>query len=200
MKILKKTKFKTEIDPIVIKDTYLETIYKFKDIGPKLVMFIACVTDLSPDNPYSSLPRTSKVDIIFQRVFKTDKTYNEHFTDEQKAIIDKGSKEYDKLFNIALDKDLSTYDIKMDQLNTMLQTLYPVINKNIHDTTEKVSFSTNIDIINKVLQDIVNLIKAKMSITQNYSQEANIKVYRGKKKAKKAGTNSPLSEGLIKIT
>lgn len=194
MKILKKDKYSISVEVDYIKDTLLETIYKQKTVGPKLVLFIACVADLSKDNPYSSLKYTDKKDILTKRFFKTDKPYEKYFTKKQREVIEKGIEVYDELFNSTMDRDLATYNIKMDQLNDMLKPLVPIIRENVHDMTFRKTFSTNIDIINKVLLDIVNLIEAKVNIVKTYNKEATIKVFRGKSRTKKT---SPLEKGLL---
>jgi hypothetical protein len=88
-------------------------------------------------------------------------------------------------------KDIYTYDKKMDQFNVLLKDTEPKIERNENDNTGVVSFTTNIDIINGTLKDIINIIQAKASLVALYTTGSIPKHLRG--------GLSPLTKGKIKV-
>ena len=137
------------------------------DMYNRLCIFIFLFCDLSNDNPLVDRPYNTKreeaLSIAFgERLdeFSKTKDTNEDLRDKINKCIDI----YLKEVNTDEQKDIATFSKKMDQFRVMLQGMKPRIEKNTHETTGIVSFSTNMDIINSVLKDIVNLIQAKASM------------------------------------
>jgi hypothetical protein len=79
-------------------------------------------------------------------------------------LINKCIDVYLKDVNTDEQKDIATYSKKMDQFRVMLNGMKPTIEKNTHEQTGMISYSTNMEIINSVLRDIVSLIQAKSSM------------------------------------
>lgn len=88
-------------------------------------------------------------------------------------------------------KDINIYNKKMDEFNILLKKTVPKIERNENDNTGVVSFTTNIDIINGTLKDIINIIQAKASLVALYTTGSIPKHLRG--------GLSPLTKGKIKI-
>jgi hypothetical protein len=149
---------------------YLDDIKKLlKDdsLFDKLCIFIFLLCDLSNDNPLVDRPyntrREEALDVAFQQDlqrFTAIKDANVVLRDNINKCIDI----YLKNVNTDEQKDIATYSKKMDQFRVMLQGMRPVIEKNVHEITENISYSTNMEIINSVLGDIVSLIQAKSSM------------------------------------
>ena len=79
-------------------------------------------------------------------------------------LINKCIEVYLNKVNTDEQKDIATYSKKMDQFRVMLHDMKPIIAKNVNEFNEKITYSTNMDIINSVLSDIVSLIQAKASM------------------------------------
>jgi hypothetical protein len=149
---------------------YLDDIKKLlkdEDLFDKLCIFIFLLCDLSNDNPLVDRPyntrREEALDVAFQQDlqrFTAIKDANVILRDNINKCIDI----YLKNVNTDEQKDIATYSKKMDQFRVMLQGMRPVIEKNVHEITENISYSTNMEIINSVLGDIVSLIQAKSSM------------------------------------
>lgn len=88
-------------------------------------------------------------------------------------------------------KDINIYNKKMDEFNILLKDTIPKIERNTNENTGVVSFTTNIDIINGTLKDIINIIQAKASLVALYTTGSIPKHLRG--------GLSPLTKGKIKI-
>jgi hypothetical protein len=104
-------------------------------------------------------------------------------------LINKCIDIYLKDINTDEQKDIATYSKKMDQFRVMLQGMKPTIEKNIHEKTRVISYSTNMEIINSVLGDIVSLIQAKASMVALHTTGIIPKHLRG--------GLSPLAKGKI---
>ena len=104
-------------------------------------------------------------------------------------LINKCIDIYIKTINTDEQKDIATYSKKMDQFRVMLHGMKPTIEKNVHEVTDMVSYSTNMDIINSVLKDIVSLIQAKSSMIALHTTGVIPKHLRG--------GLSPLTKGKI---
>ena len=88
-----------------------------------------------------------------------------------------------------MQKDVAAYDKKLDQFSEMLDKTHPTIERN-KNSYDHISYSTNIDIINSVLRDVVSLIQAKASLIAMMVQGTVPKNLRG--------GLSPLIKGKIK--
>ena len=163
---------------------------KAKDIGLKALLFVFFMEELSENNPLSQIPFYNKLRSSLYRAFGS-----ENFNIEKelsaswlKAIND-ARVSYRKNVPDTL-KDIATFDRKMDELRIMLNETVPVIKKNTHDNSGKVSFSTNTAIINKALTSIIAIIQSKASLMAVHIQGTVPKHLRG--------GLSPLSKGKIK--
>lgn len=167
-------KGKVEIDPNSIVDTALkplldelDTILNDKELYTKVCLFIFLLCDLSNDNPLVDRPyntrREEALEVAFGdslQLFLALKDTNVAIRD----IVNKCIDIYIKEINTDEQKDIATYSKKMDQFRVMLHGMKPTIEKNTHETTGMISYSTNMEIINSVLSDIVSLIQAKASM------------------------------------
>lgn len=167
-------KGKVEIDPNSIVDTALkplldelDSILNDKELYTKVCLFIFLLCDLSNDNPLVDRPYNTRREEALEVAFGKDLQLFLALKDTNVAIRDTVNKCIDiyiKEINTDEQKDIATYSKKMDQFRVMLHGMKPIIEKNIHETTGMVSYSTNMDIINSVLSDIVSLIQAKASM------------------------------------
>ena len=153
-------------------------------------LFIFLLCDLSNDNPLVDRPYNTKRDDALQIAFGETL---EEFTKLKDAdpnirdLINKSIDIYIKEVNTDEQKDIATYNKKMDQFRIMLHGMTPKIEKNTHELNGTVSYSTNIEIINSVLGDIVSLIQAKASMIALHTNGTLPKHLRG--------GLSPLSRG-----
>ena len=89
--------------------------------------------------------------------------FNKKFNKQELTKISNGIKAYKESVN-DLQKDIDIYDKKIYQFITLLENTKPEIVRNTHETRESVSFSTNIDIINLVLDNSINIILDKADL------------------------------------
>jgi hypothetical protein len=167
-------KGKVTIDPESIVETEfkrllhdLETKIQDEEVFNKTCIFIFLLCDLSNDNPLVDRPyntrREEALDVAFGAGLEDFKKLLET-VDGIRDLVNKCIEFYIKEVNTDEQKDIATYSKKMDQFRVMLHGMKPLIERNVHDQTEFVSYSTNMEIINSVLRDIVSLIQTKSSM------------------------------------
>jgi hypothetical protein len=161
----------------------LEALMGDQKLFDKLCIFIFLLCDLSNDNPLVDRPYNTKREEALEVAFGKDlkrfiaiKDSNEMIRD----LINKTIEIYLKEVNTDEQKDIATYSTKMDQFRIMLHGMKPRIEKNTNKLTQMVSFSTNMDIINSVLKDIVSLISAKASMVALHTTGSIPKHLRGR--------------------
>ena len=145
----------------------LEDILQDPSLHDRVCIFIFLLCDLSNDNPLVDRPWNTRREEALSVAFGSDldkftalKDSNEKIRD----LINKSIEIYIKRINTDEQKDIATYSKKMDQFRVMLHDMKPVIAKNVNEFNEKITYSTNMEIINSVLSDIVSLIQAKASM------------------------------------
>lgn len=165
---------------------------KRKETATKAILYVFFCKDLSDDNPLNQLPYHEKETECLLRAFG-DEDYDiemELGIDWYEAILTASESYYNHNVDDTL-KDIDTFNRKMDELGSMLNITKPSIKRNVHETTQKISFSTNTGIINKALASIVSIIQSKASLVSIHVQGTVPKNLRG--------GLSPLSKGKIKI-
>lgn len=164
-----------KVDRTSLNTPELQALTKFEDL---LYVFFLC--DLSKENPLRDIPYNKKAQEARLRAYGPDfKTLS---PEVEVAIATYPQTEEQK--------DIFTYDKKMDQFNTLLKETEPKIQRNENENTGVVSFTTNIDIINHTLKDIINIIQAKASLVALYTTGSIPRHLRG--------GLSPLAKGKIK--
>lgn len=145
----------------------LEVILNDTSLYDKICIFIFLLCDLSNDNPLVDRPYNTRREEALEVAFGADLNRFVALKDSNGVIrdlINKCIDVYLKDVNTDEQKDIATYSKKMDQFRVMLNGMKPTIEKNTHEQTGMISYSTNMEIINSVLRDIVSLIQAKSSM------------------------------------
>lgn len=159
-----------------LKTPELKALTKLEDL-----FYVYFFCDLSKDNPLKDIPYFRKDAEARFRAYGND---SQPLSPKIEAAIATYPTTEEQ-------KDIYTYDKKMDQFNVLLKDTLPKIERNENDNTGVVSFTTNIDIINGTLKDIINIIQAKASLVALYTMGSIPKHLRG--------GLSPLTKGKIKI-
>ena len=153
-----------------------------ENIFNKLCIFIFLICDLSNDNPLVDRPYNTKREEALQVAFGDDLDKFNKIKDSNDLVRDNVNRCIDiylKEVNTDAQKDIATYSKKMDQFRVMLNAMKPRIERNVSERTEAISYSTNMEIINSVLRDIVSLIQAKASMVALYTTGSIPKHLRG---------------------
>lgn len=179
------------IDKNSLEEELHKTILKKdKVIGTKVLLYVFLYRDETSDNPLKDLPFYDREKEAMLRAFGN---YNYNIEKELgvdwNKLVMKASDEYPITDS---QKDIYTYNKKMDQLDLLLKRTTPKImrNERLSEGGSYVSFSTNIDIINSILKDITNIIQAKASLVAMHMLGSIPKHLRG--------GLSPLTKGKIK--
>lgn len=151
-------------------------------------MFIYLAEDCSADNPLATLRFDEKEEEARQIVFGVQGLHTV-YDKSALILIDDARTEFRKKYVSDYHKDMSAYDKKIDQMSDLLNDTEPTIVKNVRISNDNVTFSSNIDIINGVLKDIVGLITTKTVIIDSYVNGSSGKAIRGGR--------SPLEKGLL---
>jgi len=159
-------------------EIFNKIINKDLEIGNQILLYVFLVCDISYDNPIRDVPYVDKQREAAMVAFN-DEDYSIYNTlgKEWHELTIEAIKCYDKEIVQDEDKDVYAYDKKMDQFREMLMETTPRIEKNFGPDT--ISYSTNIDIINNVLEDIVTLIQTKASMVSMIVQGTVPKHLRG---------------------
>ncbi len=163
---------------------------KKKDKALKAILYVFFKEDLSNENPLSQIPYYERESDCRLRAFgDPDFEFYSLGDEDWTEAIEMACSSY-RLEVADTLKDIYTLDKKMDQLGKMLLKTKPKIIRNEHDTSGKVTYTTNIKIINDALNDIVSIISAKASLVSMHVHGVIPKELRG--------GLSPLSRGKIK--
>jgi len=159
-------------------EVFKKILDKDFDIGNKILLYVFLVCDISYDNPIRDVPYIDKQREAAMVVFDSEdySIYN-NLGSEWNDLTIEAIKCYDKEVVQDEDKDIYAYDKKMDQFREMLMETTPRIEKNFG--LDSISYSTNIEIINNVLEDIVTLIQTKASMVAMIVQGTVPKHLRG---------------------
>lgn len=136
---------------------------KDKKKAHKLLFYVYLMCDLNEECPTKDLNLSNKDQQCRFLVFK-DKGYQ--FKDDELVLVSKAIEAYILLNEIPEERMLRTYDEKMDQLRELLGDTLPVIRENTNENTGMINFTTNVDIINKALKEVSNLVKAKHDLRE----------------------------------
>lgn len=182
-------KNRTTVDPSSLEyKEFSDILKKDSEIGNKILLYVYLLCDLSHNNPirdvtYLHRQEEAKLIAFDSNVYDIERELG---TEWNKLTID-AIRCYNKNIVTEDEKDIYAYDKKMDQFRFMLLETTPRIERN--DTGDSISYTTNIDIINNVLEDIVSLIQTKASIVSMIVQGSVPKHLRG--------GISPLTSGKI---
>jgi hypothetical protein len=172
-------KSSTVVDPTSLKhDIFKKILDADKEIGNKILLYVFLVCDISYDNPIRDVPYIDKQREAAMVIFDDEdySIYN-NLGKEWNDLTIEAIKCYDKEVVQDEDKDIYAYDKKMDQFREILMETVPRIEKNFGPNS--ISYSTNIEIINTVLEDIVTLIQTKASMVSMIVQGTVPKHLRG---------------------
>lgn len=146
-------------------------------IGTKALIYIYLFKDEDQDNPLRDLPYDERETEARYRAFGSHTfSFNKELGKEWSTLISESVASY-KLTEE--EKDIYTYNKKIDELNVLLKTTEPKIYRNKNINTDIVSFATNISILNMILKDIINIIQAKASLVAMYTRGVVPKHLRG---------------------
>ncbi len=164
---------------------------KKKTTATKAILYVFFCEDLSDKNPLSQLSYNEKHKHCLLRAFG-DMFYDieQQLGTEWSVAIKTARASYYKNNVADALKDVATLNKKMDELGEMLLDTEPEIRRNVNSKNDKVSFSTNIEIINKALNSVISMIQSKASLLALHIQGTIPKHLRG--------GLSPMSKGKIK--
>ena len=157
---------------------FKDVLKKDNDIGNKILLYVFLLCDLSYSNPlrdvvYLHRQEEAKLIAFDSPTYDIEKELG---ADWNKLTVD-AIRCYNKNIVTEDEKDIYAYDKKMDEFRFMLLETTPRIEKN--EGIDSISYTTNIDIINNVLEDIVSLIQTKASIVSMIVQGTVPKHLRG---------------------
>ena len=191
--IVYKEKLSVDVDSLTNADVrYLWDLDDSNDKSTAIMalLYVFFVEDLSENNPLSQIPFNKKEEESLFRAFGTKQfDIEQELGNEWYESILTARNSYKNSIPDTL-KDIATFDRKMDELGIMLRDTQPKIKKNINDNNDKISFTTNIAIINKSLTSVISIIQSKASIVSMHVQGVVPKHLRG--------GLSPMSKGKIK--
>lgn len=192
--MLKLYKEKITIDEDKIsKFIYIKKIIKdiSQEKASKLITYIFLVYDRGDENPIRDFTLKERIPLAKKLSFGKSNTVIKNEYPDNVKLIEKAIKEYEGKTIDKIQKDVDLYDKKMHQFIVLLTENEPEIIKNTHDLNGRVTFSTNIDIINTVLDNSINIILDKAALVMMQKT--------GKFSNELRGSLSPNIKGKLKI-
>jgi len=125
----------------------------------KRVLFVFLYASRSNDNPIKDYEEKARRAEALRLVYGSKPPAEE----EMKELI-YAAKQYYRDEHDKLQKEIDLYDKKIFQFIELLDKTEPEIVRNEHEITGKVTFATNIDIINGVLENSLSVILDKASL------------------------------------
>jgi hypothetical protein len=121
---------------------------KNEDLGNRMLIYIFYCCDLTEQNPLRDIDYRLKEENAFSRAFK--KIKKKKFTVEEEKLIDAAIDCYNFHNETALERATLTYDRKMDEIRTLLESTEPEIHPVMDlDTGQVDKYVSN----NKILAD-----------------------------------------------
>lgn len=159
----------------------------------KACLYVFYMADISPDNPLINIPFW-KLETEARALALGDETdvklpVTNTLGDEWELPVQLAISTYKRLYNTDWHKERYSFDKKLDQMQMMLQSTQPEISKNENETTGEVSFTSNIEIINRSLASIIDIIATKAALDSIHVAGSNRSL---------RGALSPLARGKLK--
>jgi hypothetical protein len=133
-----------------------------KEHANKLLFYVYLMADLSEDCPTKDLDHSMKDQECRFLAFKSK---NYQFEDEDVEYVQAALDAYKKFNENAEERMLKTYDKKIDEVRHMLDETTPQISDGVNNSGVTV-YTSNVDIINRALKEVSNLVKAKNDLRQ----------------------------------
>jgi len=126
----------------------------------KWALYVFLRADRTGDNPIKDIPEPRNPKMAKTLAFGDKNLFKkEHLELAEKAVTEYKKDHYDET-----QADIDLYDKKMVEFMQLLEETKPVIVRNVHDTTGKVSFTTNVDIITSILDNVIKIIIDKATM------------------------------------
>lgn len=147
-----------------------------KTDATNLLMFIYLVYNRGEDNPLREFEFLERIRRAKKLSFGDHEISIENKFPDNVNLIGTAIREYVKEKVDKVQKEIDLYDKKMYEFIALLKKTKPKIVKNTHTISEKVTFSTNIDILTSILDNSINIILDKallvtMKKTGKFSNE-----------------------------
>jgi hypothetical protein len=126
------------------------------------LMYIYLSCSLDEKNPYRDLPADAKEKEALYRAFNDFKKVS--LTPEEEKIILPAKEAFIKYTETADERIVFSYNQKLDELKTLLDDNKPVIERFENASSGEIKFSTNSDIITKIMGNIDILIEKREKI------------------------------------
>lgn len=161
---------------------------KSKKLGFKYLLYVYLLKDMNNDNPIKDMREGMKHKEALRIAFKGEL---DRVDVEWKDLVNVALQYYDGKIVTDFQKEIRVYDDKMDQIGDVLKDMDPEIETNFNTMTGATTFTSNIDIINKMLKEVLNLIQTKTSLIALNAEGKVSKALRG--------SLTPMSTGRLKI-
>jgi hypothetical protein len=132
-----------------------------KDEGIKWALYVFLLADRTDDNPMKDIPTDKRAALAKKIAFGSTKPQD---SDENSILAVKAIKEYKEDHFDKTQSDVDLYDKKMFELMSLLTKTEPKILKNTHAVSGKISYTTNIDIITTILENVIKIIIDKATM------------------------------------
>ncbi len=130
----------------------------------KILMYVYLMYNRDDENPLKEFPSAERSRKAREVVFGNPMANIKELFPKNIELITKAIKEYEKLTD-KIQRDIDLYDKKMYQFITLLNENEPEIIKNTNEINDRVTFTTNIDIITTILDNSINIILDKAALT-----------------------------------
>ena len=131
------------------------------DMAVKWGLFVFLNADRTDDNPIKDIPETRRMAMARSIAF------DDYDISKDKDNLNLSLNAINEYKEHCFDKtqaDIDLYDKKMVEFMNLLKETDPKIVKNIHEQTGKVSYTTNIDIITTILENVIKIIIDKTTM------------------------------------
>lgn len=138
-----------------------------KDEALQLCLFLFLVYDRSDENPMKDLSESERRKDAGSTIFGDEEVNLIEIFPGNDTLIRTSIEEYVAIGkNDKMQKELDLYDKKIYQFIAQLEDPKnaPKIVRNEHDLSGKVSFTTNIDILTQILDDVIKIIYDKATV------------------------------------
>lgn len=151
---------------------------KDEDLGNRMLVYVFYCCDLTEQNPLRDVDYRLKEEQALSRAFIVK---NKKFTKQERTLLDAALDAYNFLNENALERATLSYDRKIDEIRTLLDTTTPEIHSVTDQAGDVISYVSNNTIIASFAKQLSDMATFKLKAMETAKKIENTGRVRGDK-------------------
>lgn len=172
------------VDPISITlqpllAIYLADLDPLKAEGTRILTYIHLCSQIDPNAPYSRVDPSDVNKLVKKEIWR-DFDYKIDMNGIDDAAVEDAIMHYQMAYESSEESAMRAYDKKIHEIRTIIDTTKIEIKTSVNRGT--VSYVSNFTIINKMMQDIIKIVKARDELKAHILRQTSRDSIKGQKK------------------